>query len=487
MSKQLLLFFLSWFTGWLAARAQPVSYAKAVQEKIRQVEHHLAADIRLPHDKDWSLQERMQYYRVPGLSVAVVHNYQIEWAKAYGWADQDQHRALTTQTRFQAGLLSQALHGMGVLKLVQDKKIDLYADINTYLTTWKFPYDSVTKGKKISMVNLLSHTAGLPVIRSVGYPAGTPLPSLIQILDGQKPANTPAVRSRFEPSVRSLYSGGGLVISQQLLVDVTHQPYDQYMWERVLKPLGMVNSSYTQPPGKDSPLATGYDQANHELAGKYPLYPDQAAAGLWTTPTDLARYMVETQLAYSGKSSKVLTPETTRLQLTPFGNSSAALGVKRLTKGDNPYFTEMDGPSSAGFTVFFVGSLTDGYGAVIMVNSDTGFISGELANSIARVYQWPGYYQPTIRQTVAVPDTLLQSYVGDYQLGNTVFTITKVKDQLFEHVKGGSRAELFPETPTKFFFRSFDAEIEFIRDKSGKVVKRTMVYNGQKTEALRIH
>lgn len=148
MINRLPLFLLSWLTGWMPAMAQPVAYAKAVQEKIYQVENHLAADVRLPQDKDWNLQERMQYYRVPGLSIVVIHNYQIEWAKAYGWADIDQQKPLTTQTRFQAGYLSQALHGIGVLTLVQDKKINLYTDINQYLTTWRFPYDSVAKSKK---------------------------------------------------------------------------------------------------------------------------------------------------------------------------------------------------------------------------------------------------------------------------------------------------------------------------------------------------
>ncbi|MFD1141158.1 serine hydrolase [Larkinella insperata] len=479
--------FLLWLSYGLTATAQPIPYPKEVQAKIQQVEQRLASHIRLPDDNDWTIQERMTYYNVPGLSVAVVHNFQIEWAKAYGWTYAEKHRPMTTETRFQAGRLSQALHAVGVLVQLQDKKIDLTTDINTYLTSWKFPYDSVAKGKKINLAQLLSHRAGLRPTRFPGYSVGAPLPNVIQILEGQKPANNSAVRSGFEPGIRTVYSGGGPMIAQQLLTDVTGQPYDQYMWERVLKPLGMVNSSFTQPPGKENDLASGHDFAGRVVAGQYQVFPEQAATGLWTTPTDLARYMVEMQRAYGGKSSQVLTPEMARLQLTPDAGGPTALGLQSFPKGPNPIFLAAEGPYTAGFNIFFLGSLTDGYGAVILINSDTGFIASELLNSIARVYQWPDFYRPTMRQTVVVPEAVLEAYVGDYQEGNRIYTITRENNRLFEHVKGSSRAELFPESQSQFFFRSFNAEIEFIRDASGKVVKRTMVYNGQRSEAQRIN
>lgn len=241
----------------------------------------------------------------------------------------------------------------------------------------------------------MSHTAGLPFIRFSGYGVGSSLPTLVQILNGQNPANTPAIRSRFEPGVKYQYSGGGTVIAQQMLIDVTHQPYDQYIKEQVFKPLGMVNSSFTQPPSTSSPLATGYDLDNHEIGGKYYLFPEQAAAGLWTTPTDWARCIVETQLAYQGKSSKVLTSEMTRLRLTPYVDSSMALGVRLLKKGSNLYFTNEG--YGAGFSSLYYGSLTNGDGFVIMVNSDNGSVNiiSELANSVTRVYNWPDFYQPS--------------------------------------------------------------------------------------------
>jgi CubicO group peptidase (beta-lactamase class C family) len=231
-----------------------------------------------------TLKERINFYHVKGVSIAVIRNYKIEWARGFGWADSAEQRPVTTSTLFQAGSISKSLNAVGVLKLVQDGKLDLYRDINDYLKTWKFPYDSLSHGKKITVANLLSHTAGLNLHGFPGYEKGDPIPSLSQVLDGIKPANTDAVRSSFEPSLRAQYSGGGTTISQMIVQDVSNMRYDEFMWKNVLKPMGMNNSSYTQPPPKENKnkLATGYLADGEEVKGKYHIYPEQAAAGLWT-------------------------------------------------------------------------------------------------------------------------------------------------------------------------------------------------------------
>src|SRR6185312_2227606 len=154
--------------------------------------------------------------------------------------------------------------------LAQEGKLNLYTDINDYLKTWKFPYDSLSKGKKITIANLLSHTAGLTVHGFAGYEKGDSIPTISQILDGKKPANSAAVRSMYQPGLKFEYSGGGITISQLIVQDVTKQPYDKYMWENVLKPLGMTYSFYTQPPPseKQNLLATGYYNDGKEVKGK---------------------------------------------------------------------------------------------------------------------------------------------------------------------------------------------------------------------------
>ena len=240
----------------------------AQTEKISEVEKNLTGRIIFEGDAPMNLQERMAFYKIKGLSMAVIQNYKIIWAKGYGWADEDKKIPVTTQTLFQAASISKSLNAVGVLKLVQDKKLDLYTDINTYLTSWKFPYDSLSKGKKINMANLLSHTGGLTVHGFGGYEQGKQIPSVGDILDGKKPANSPAVRSLYEPGIKYEYSGGGITISQQIIADITHMPYDKYMDEQILKPMGMTNSTYAQPPmnRNQEMLATAYFASGKELA-----------------------------------------------------------------------------------------------------------------------------------------------------------------------------------------------------------------------------
>ena len=319
------------------------SYSQSADttDKIKQVENNLTGPVQVEGDKPYTIAGQMANYNIKGVSVAVIHNYKLEWAKGYGWADEALKIPVTTQTLFQAASISKSLNSVGILKLVQDKKIDLYADINTYLTTWQFPYDSLSKGKKISVVNLLSHTGGLTVHGFPGYERGKDtIPAIVQILNGQKPANSPAIRSMYEPGLKSEYSGGGITISQLIVMDVTHQAYNKYMNDNVLKPLGMTSSTYTQPPVDVKPqlLATAYYIDGKEVPGKYHIYPEEAAAGLWTNPTDLAKYIIETQLAYAGRSDKVLSQQTTQLRLTPYIDKNAALGVFVDNADSTKYF-----------------------------------------------------------------------------------------------------------------------------------------------------
>ena len=211
--------------------------------------------------KKWTLKERMALYNANAVSIAVIKDYKIEWVKAYGYADVSEHKPATPQTLFQAASISKSINSLGILKLVQERKLDLDNDINNYLTDWKFPYDeAITKGKKISISNVLSHTAGLSGHGFYGYEKGKKLPTIIEILNGVPPANSGAVRSVFEPGLKFQYSGGGTVITQLILENVTGEKYEDYMMKNVLVPLGMNESSFNQPPLEDkaSLLATGY-------------------------------------------------------------------------------------------------------------------------------------------------------------------------------------------------------------------------------------
>lgn len=448
-------------------------------EKIKQVENNLVGMIQIEGEKPWTIAERMEHYHLKGVSVAVIHNYKIEWAKGYGLADDSLKTPVTIHTLFQAASISKSLNGVGVLKLVQDKKIDMYADINSYLKSWKFPYDSLAKGKKISVANLLSHTGGLTVHGFEGYEQGAALPSVPQILDGQKPANSPAIRSMYEPGLKSEYSGGGITISQMIVMDVTKQPYDKFMYDNVLKPLGMKESTYQQPAVEVKPglLATGYYPNGKQVKGKYHIYPEQAAAGLWTNPTDLAKYIIETQLALEGKSHKVLDQQTTQLRLTPYIDKSAALGVFISDQDGSKYFGHNG--ANEGFRCEYIASLEGGNGIVVMVNSDDGSIISEISNSIAKVYGFKGLYHSKMKKMVVVPDSVLKKYTGAYELQhNHNLTITNDGGHLYAQPGGDQKIEIFAESQNKFFLKNAPIEIEFVKDNGGTVTKCIIYQNG---------
>jgi CubicO group peptidase (beta-lactamase class C family) len=455
-----------------AQNEQP-HYAKDIEAKIREVENNLAGWVQINDSGTvWNLADRMKFYRVKGLSIAVIHNYQLEWARGYGWADEAEKRPVTVNTLFQAGSISKSLNSVGVMKLVEEKKLGVDEDINNFLKNWKFPYDSISKGKPITLHNLLSHSGGLTVHGFPGYEISDPLPDIYQILNGQKPANTAPVRSMIEPSLKYIYSGGGTTISQLIVMDVTKMPYDKYMWENVLEPLGMTNSSYQQPPNpsKTNQLATGYLWAEKEVKGKHHIYPEQAAAGLWTNPTDLSKYIIETQLSYEGRSSKVLSREITRQRLTPYVDSTTALGCFISKRGDISYFSH--GGSDVGFLSIYYGNLKNGDGVVVQINSDfSGALLTEVVNSVARVYGWKGFYNPEYRKTIEIPADSSHQYAGTFVQGSDTIAIHQEGNILYYASNFMSCDHFEPLhfiTPSRFFmYEEGSADFNIASDADG--------------------
>lgn len=450
-----------------------------MNERIRLVENSLAGWVQTGTGDTWTLVERMRNYNINGLSIAVIHNYKIEWAKGYGLADVSEQRPVTENTLFQAASISKSLNSVGILKLVQDKKLDLNTDINKYLISWKFPYDIVSKGKIITLTNLLSHTGGLSVSGFPGYEKGDRIPTIPQILDGAEPANTSAVRSLKEPGREVIYSGGGTTISQLILSDITKQPYDEFMQENVLNPLGMFSSSFTQPPpaSMEKILATGYLADGKEINGKYHIYPERAAAGLWTTPSDLCRYIIETQLAFNEKLSGVLTPEMTKIRLTPI-IEDAALGtfVNSRVTGSYKYFNHNGG--NAGFCCTAIGCLNSGDGVVIMTNtnSDNNGILEEIANSIATVYHWKDYYIPEQKEVIHVSPDILIRYAGTYDLGGRIIKIKTSPEGLLINIVGDIYFNILFTSENEFFIKEKRGYLKFLTDSEYNVTG--FIFNG---------
>ncbi|MFZ1679303.1 MAG: serine hydrolase, partial [Saprospiraceae bacterium] len=466
------------FLNCLSQLKAQTTYPKEIEEQINQVENNLFGRVILNGRAD-NIADRMDYYKIKGLSIAIINNYKLVWAKGYGWADEKEKRPVTTATLFKPGSISKSLNAVGILKLAQDHKLDIYKDINEYLKSWKFPYDSLSKGKKITLANILSHTAGLSVYGGFpGYDILDKIPTIPQILDGKEPANTPPVISLFEPGLQFQYSGGGTIISQLIITDLTHQSYERFMFDSVLKPMGMVNSFYSaSPPVKNelNKFAMGHTKDGAEVEATFHVYPEQAPMGLWTSPTDLSKYVIETQLAYLGKSSKVLNQQMARLQLTPYIDNSATMGAFIGDRNGEKYFFHDAG--NEGYRGLYYGSVDGGNGVVIFVNSDDGNIILELLNSVAFVYNWKGFDKPKNINTITVPETLTQKYPGVYLYEGKFAEVTKNKDGLV-YWADNQTCKMYFTSQTDFINMEFQTEKSFIPDSFGNVIGYSRKLNG---------
>jgi CubicO group peptidase (beta-lactamase class C family) len=233
------------------------------------------------------LADRMAALHVPGVSIAVIHYGKIEWARGFG-VTRLGGPAVTPDTLFQAASISKPVTAMAVLHLVESGKLNLDADVNQYLKTWKVPANTFTEKTKVTLRELLSHTAGMTVHGFPGYASGSPLPTLVQVLNGEKPANTPAIIVDATPGTNWRYSGGGFVVTQLLLQDVTGQPFPKLLHDTVLAPVGMTRSTYEQPlpQNRMAEAAMAYRRDGEPVPGGPHVYPEMAPAGLWTTPSD---------------------------------------------------------------------------------------------------------------------------------------------------------------------------------------------------------
>jgi CubicO group peptidase (beta-lactamase class C family) len=415
-----------------------------------------------------SLQQRMEQLHVPGVSIAVIHHGAIEWAQGFGVVSLG-GAPVTADTLFQAGSISKPVAALAALKLVQEGKLSLDTNINTELRSWKLPDAPEAKGKPVTLRELLTHTGGTTVHGFPGYASDAPVPTLVQVLNGEKPANTPAIRIATEPGTKWSYSGGGITIMQQMMIDTSNQPFPKLLHDMVLAPIGMTHSTYEQPlPAKLKPLAaTPYQADGKPVPGGAHTYPEMAAAGLWTTASDLARYAIEVQRSLHGEANHVLSKETTRQMLIP-SLGSWGLGVRVGGATTHPYFTH--GGDDAGFEAIFVAYEEGGDGAVVMTNVQGGsLLAAEVVRSIAAEYGWPDF-QPVIRTAVSVDSKILADYVGTYQLDPERSLVFTLEDgNLVGQATGLPKVTLTPESPSEFFLPDNDTEIEFFKDAQGKV------------------
>ena len=368
-------------------------HAAGDTKRIEHVEHGIEPLIvdDAKHPMPLDIARLMKAYNDPALSIAVIDDYKIVWAKAYGVVGADDRKPVDEHTLFQAGSISKPVAATAMLQLVEKGKLSLDENVNTYLTTWKLPDNEFTKTEKVTLRRLASHTAGTTVHGFEGYETGQPVPTIAQILDGKPPANSEAVRVTFLPGSHMRYSGGGITIEQLAMTDVTGVAFPDLLRTSVLDKLDMHDSTYEQPlPAARAARAAHATQSDGTLIkGRWHVYPEMAAAGLWTTPTDLAKFAIETAMAEEGKSAKVLSTAMTRERLTAQPGTDKRVGLGFFVSPDVPGDFGHDG-ADEGFQASLVMNAKTGKGLVIMANSNNGMlIAWDVTRSVAKEYGWP--------------------------------------------------------------------------------------------------
>lgn len=459
--------------------------ADKVFERIARVEKSLLPGVVIKgQSSTMAIADRMAHYKVPGVSIAVINDGKIEWAKGYGVTEAGGSTPVKPETMFQAASISKPVAAMGMLALVEKGLLSLDEDVNAKLKSWKVPENDFTKEQKVTLRRLASHSAGLTVHGFRGYAADEAVPTAVQLLDGQKPANSAPVRVDVLPGSLWRYSGGGITVMQVLMGDVTGKPFPALMRELVLDKIGMKNSTYEQPLTTEYAMraASGHRSNGQMIKGKWHTYPEMAAAGLWTTPTDLAKFAIEIQQAKAGKSSKVLSPAMVNQMLT---KQSGEYGLGIGLGGEGKAATFSHGGSNEGFKCMLFAYAETGQGAVVMTNGDQGSpLANEILRSIAREYGWPDY-KPTERTLAKVNPEVLNAYVGDFSVNGTI-KITAENGKLYIQPPGQSKSELYPASETEFFMTTENVRLVFIKDEKGAVNELTAHFGNRSLNGKRI-
>ncbi|MBM3536039.1 MAG: beta-lactamase family protein [Alphaproteobacteria bacterium] len=346
-----------------------------------------------------TIEQMLTYFKVPAVSAAVIHDFKLDWAKAWGIADVETGEKATERTLFQAASISKPVAAMASLKAIQDGHFGLDQDIGTILKSWTLPDHPFEGRAPVTPRTLLSHTSGTgDGFGFPGYEPNTPLPTIQQILDGNGPGCRGPVRLVRPPLTQFHYSGGGSMIQQLALTDAVGRPYRDLLKEWVLDPIGMDESSIDLPLAEPIEARTtrAHDGWGRAMNVKYHIYPESAAAALWTTPADLAKLAIEVQRTLAGKSTRVLSKATMQEMVTPVGVGPYAVGFAIARTGEGWYFSH--GGGNWGFKCRLVAHRAKGYGAAVMTNGDNGeSLVNEVIDRVARAYGWDTLDKPTLR------------------------------------------------------------------------------------------
>ncbi|WP_282087257.1 beta-lactamase family protein [Aquimarina algiphila] len=431
---------------------------------IKKVETSLTTRVHIEGDTTWSIEERMKHYGIPGVSIAVINNGKIAWAKGYGVMDTKSKVPVTDKTLFQVSTIGMSLTAYGALRLVDQNKVTLSEDINSYLKSWKLPDSEFTKEEKVTIKNLLSHSAGVNVHDFQGYSTDVPVPTLIEVLNGTHPANSNPIIVDKVPNENLWISAGGYTIIQQMMMDVQGKKFPELMNELVLHPLEMNNSRFNQSLSTEQlkVAATGYLRDGSMVKGKRHIYPELASNGLWTTAEDLAKFIINIQqILKDNNHNKGLSKDITELMLTPSSKNrygQYGLGFSIYNKKDEVYF-EHHGWST-GFYSRMTAHRDKGYGVVVLTNTPLPAFVFEVFRSVALAYEWDNYFP--VHKKMEIEQSLVDKITGRYLAnGRIVEVIQKDNQLLYKNILDLKAEELIKVSDSSFVRRNASRLMQF--------------------------
>ena len=404
LSAVVLLAMTSLAGGSLAGRTGQV----ALPADARAVECGLVApDFKAPlrvfspgyyqAQKPACLADRMAFYKVPGVTMAVIDGHAVAWSKAYGVLEAGTNRPVTPESVFEVASATKMLTAVITLRLVEQGVLGLDRDVNAYLKSWKVPAGPLTAATPVTLRLLLTHRAGINrPDKGLPYDEQRP-PTLPQVLAGAPPAINEGVVVERAPGSSHQYSNIGFLVVQLVLEEATGKKYEQLASELVFKPLGLDASTVSHPLAPAWRERWGVPHDEKAVAHARGLMPGAVAhGGLVTTPSDLARLALEIALASEGRSTRLLSKRSAGLMLTraadldpgfgvPLGQG---LGVMLLGEGQTLHFLHPGG-NSPGANCWIILSPATGRGAAIMTNAAAGeALMLEILASIANHYRW---------------------------------------------------------------------------------------------------
>ncbi len=339
------------------------------------------------------LKNLLKIHNVAGISLAVLRDFHLAYAQCEGFINNESHEPIWPDTLFQAASVSKVVSAVLSMILCEKGKLNLDRPVNEYLKSWKLPENELTREKPVTIRLILSHFSGINVPSYRGFTKRNPIPTLKDVLNGSGACDGPAISVDKPVDEQFNYSTGAFAVLQTVLQDITNESFETLVQRELFQPLNMHRSFFAQPLSGhlNGNAACGHLADGELVDGNWFVYPTKAGSGIWTTPTDLARFALHLQKILSGNSSGLLQQKSLREMLSPYREPFFGLGFALYNdKGPGLLFGHTG--NTEGYRSMFIAHASSGCGAFILSNSNNADpVVREVINQIATSEGWKGF------------------------------------------------------------------------------------------------